>query len=479
MVNFEDFAVLADGWLTDYAISDLNTMADEWLEVAEPNISLEIDGDSNDGYVEVEAGGLIADTRRVFLLVDGELVEEISGFRGGWPLYMDVAKYGGGERQLKAVSIDKDGRVTCMKITNIGFSSPLNYLMLPSEYEPNKPLYFSAFNPNGGNVTVKVYADCGNLVWSQSYGGDRFFGSIPAGITGQHEIDYVSFDKSGGECSIKKIPDPKEPGIPTYDVKALIILPNLLINLVDFRTIWTVERAFNDRGIKYVKLGSFSASYDTIASYAKNNPIKYIYVGSHGGDGKLFQPDSGTYYFEFDGGTRRTWVELSDGRCVSMKYTDAGAPSWCKDLGYWENRSKSFASMGFKFLEFAYFDSCHSGRLRIDSHDQLIEGQPGQQGLFDVPHSDMSLALGMDEPSRSRFYQGWWNEIPGGLPWPLEGDYQKWAQNEWERLGDQDSLHMALLYVISQQEDFTPDAPVNNYRLKGQGIIWEVYLNSN
>ena len=306
IVDFKDFAILANGWQTAYQMADLAIMASEWLQ-AEPNIEINIYGDSRSGYVDVGISGFTSDTQRVFLLADGKYVEEIFGFENGDTLGIDISESGGQEQQLKAVSINNNGRVTCSNIKNVAFSCPLNYCLLSESYEPNKPCYFSAFNPAAGNVSVNVYADGGNLVWSQTYSGNSILGSIPAEITSQHEIDYVSFDTSGGGWSITKISDPAEPDL-SFDIKALIILPNLGIRLCDFRTIWAVQKAFKDRGVKYKRLGGQSANYDNITWYAGTNPVKYIYIGAHGG-----------YAL---GGVLRTYVVLSDGRAVSVKRTD-------------------------------------------------------------------------------------------------------------------------------------------------------------
>ncbi len=132
-------------------------------------------------------------------------------------------------------------------------------------------------------------------------------------------------------------------------------------------------------------------------------------------------------------------------------------------------------------MKFVHFDCCYSGRLKINANDQLVEGQPGQEGLFDLPHSDMSLALRMDDTSRSRAYQGWYDLVPIGRPPPEpEDEYQKWTRLEWEELGDEESLYWAIMHVINQQTDFSPSAPVNNYRLKkGQGFLWNIYLRND
>jgi len=61
--------------------------------------------------------------------------------------------------------------------------------------------------------------------------------------------------------------------------------------------------------------------------------------------------------------------------------------------------TKSFAAMGFNSLEFAYFDCCQSGRLKINAQDQLVVGQPGQIGVFDGPaiYSTAGLIICMIE----------------------------------------------------------------------------------
>jgi len=489
ITNFKDLYTLVSNWLnsvTPGSSGDLNNdgiinfndyrlLAATWQKTqGEPNITLAISGDSNSGYVDVGVNGFAPDTQQIFLLADGKYIGEIFRFRDSDTVGMDVSQAGNRQQQLKLIGVNNSGHITCSNISNITFPCPLNYCILPEVYEPNKSISFSAINNGSDNVTVKVYADGGNLVWSQTYDGNNVLGSIPAEITGQYEIDYVSFDKSGGELleagsgwSILKIIDPVEP--PFGDIQALIILPVSSFILRDFRQIAQVQQAFLANGINYRKLSRKFATSDNVAWYAANKNIKYMYIDSHG-----------EYRI---GGTFRTVVQLYDGYAVSMKQSDfapGGAPSWCQSLGsYWETRAKSFVTMGFNYLEFAYFDCCYSGRLKINAYNQLVEGQPGQVGVvFDGPHSDMSLALGIGNSGRSRVYQGWYDAVPIGMPppWP-EDEYQKWTRLEWEYLGDGYDLYWALWYVIWEQTDFSPGAPVNNYRLKGQGLLTDIELN--
>jgi hypothetical protein len=97
-----------------------------------------------------------------------------------------------------------------------------------------------------------------------------------------------------------------------------------------------------------------------------------------------------------------------------MKQSDflpGQAPSWCQSLeGNFEYTTRSFYAMGFDSLEFVYSDACYGGHLKINANNDLVEGQPGYMGGFDGPHSDMSIALGMGETSKTRFYQGWYDK---------------------------------------------------------------------
>jgi hypothetical protein len=495
IVNFKDFAILANYWqqltngpedlddsgFVDY--NDLSISAGQWLWITGPNIQLQFVGDGNgstplttsNGFVEFWATGFTSDTKRIFLLIDGEYAGPILGFRNEYPLGVDMSEYGSDEKQIKVINVDRDRRVTYSNITNAEFSCPLNYCILTENYEPNKPLYFSAFNPTEGNVSVKVYADCGNLVWSQDYNGVSFFNYIPAEITRQHEIDYVSFDKSGGG-SITRFTNWKRPAT-SGDIKALIIISEPYLRYMTREQTKTVKKAFDDRGIISQKLECESANYENIKKYVHNNPIKYIYLMAHG------------HYLAFDANgfsALRTHLEMPyepSGYIVSVKKSDFAnpndAPTWCEELEPdWEKVVNSFYSMDFTDLEFAYFNVCFSGRLRINSNDELIIGQTEQYGLFDIPHSDMSWALNM--PSwETKIYQGWYDKAGINPPTMQETEYQKWTSLEWEKLGEGYNLYDVLTYVILQQTEFGPQDPVNNYRIKGQGWIWELFLNND
>lgn len=470
IVNFKDFAMFADQWR-------------QTTQSTDPNIQIQISGNPNNGLIDISASGYSPNTQCIFLLADGKYIGEVFDFRDGYTLTMDISGFGNGEHQLKAVSVDSNSHITCSNIKAVTFSNPFSYCSLSEHYVQNQPLYFAGFYNGTGNVSINVYANGENLVWSQPFSGNNIFSAIPATITNQYDFDYVSFTEvsssssasglrasgsAGGGASVIIITDPVEP--PISGIQALIILPDPPgFDRIDIRQIKAIQTAFRNKGIQYRKLRGSSANYDTVALYATTNPVKYIYIDTHG-----------NYRIN---GVLRTVIDLSDGHVVSMKQSDFApgqAPSWCTSLGsFWEPRVKSFFSMGFYYVEFAYFDACYSGRLYINANNQLVEGQPGQQGLFDLLHSDMSIALGMGETSKSRFYQGWWGPVPIGSPPPSsEDEYQTWTHFEWQKLGEGEDLYQAIYDVIMQQTDFGSSAPVNNYRLKGQGWLEDIILNN-
>jgi hypothetical protein len=137
--------------------------------------------------------------------------------------------------------------------------------------------------------------------------------------------------------------------------------------------------------------------------------------------------------------------------------------------------TNGFLAMGFDSLEFAPFDTCYGGHLKINANNDLVEGQPGAHGIFDGPHSDMSLALGMGDTSKSRIYQGWFNEPILNPLW--QNRWSKFSQDEWKTLGEGGNLEEAINYAVGEQTHFGLEDPWINWRLKGQGWLTDIELD--
>jgi hypothetical protein len=164
-VDFNDFLTFADYWLYDYNdnnnsqdrrfdlngddfvnFKDFAMFADQWQQTTQstdPNIQIQINGNPNNGYVDIGVSGYSPDTQRIFLLANGKYIGEIYRFQDGDMLTMDISGFSGGEQQLKVVSVNNVGHVTCSNIKPITFSNPLTYCALPEQYVQNQPLYFA------------------------------------------------------------------------------------------------------------------------------------------------------------------------------------------------------------------------------------------------------------------------------------------------------------------------------------------------
>ncbi len=484
-VDFQDFATFANYWqqstggdadldgsgFVDY--NDLLIFKNQWLQIADPNIEIHIYGDSNEGYVDIGISGFMSDTQRVFLLADGKYIGELYWFREGEPLLVDISSLGPGTHWLKAISTSTTGRITCSKLKESTFNCFLNYYFCNDAYDSNEPHHFCAYYQGSNDISVKVYDEENNLVWSQTYSGPNLHGFIPSGVTLSENLDSIIFEEVGARGTPVSKPlglkfNPKK--VPA-NIRALIIVPSWWMrHVTNYGVIETVKDAFKSRNVPYHYLKGSQASYASLAWFGANRNIDYIYFCGHGGYGR--DPDTGEYYF----GTIRSEIKLSDGRAVSVKQSDfppGQAPSWCEKLsGNWENTVHSMYQIGFTQgeLKFVFFDACFTGRLKLTGDSRLVEGPPGQQGLFALPHSDMSWALKMVS-GETQVFQGWWGERPGGFT----SKFNKFCVHEWTKLKEGAHLYDALVYAINET-DWIPNGPHDNYRLKGQGYFTELRI---
>jgi hypothetical protein len=451
-IDLRNFALLADGWETTYDMNNLKTMADEWMRVAEPNIQLQIVGDGNNGFIEVGAEGYTSNTQRIFMLVDGQYVGEILWFREGWPLEFDASELGPGIHQLKAVSIDAEGRVTCSGITENAFNCFMNYCLYPKFYEPNKTIHFYGFYP-GGDIYVKAF-EYGkeNPLWSEVYSGGNLSGFIPAEVTAANDIDYVEFkDISNGMSATKPIEKKSDPN---SSVRALLILVDFAVNRTNEGVIDEVRETFRSHHIRFDELGCWGSTGGKIKEYAEKGSINFIYYCGHG---------------EYKDGFYRTRVEINGGLLYSFKPSDVG--------GF------DLYEMGFKDITFAYFDCCYSAHLVYDKEKkEFVEGREGFMPYQDGIHSDMSLALRMDSEG-NHFYQGWYSPRPTGmvdymdLGPNVKNPYHYFSLYEWQKLREGASLHVATDYAINKMAKFLyGDHAKDNFRMRGKGNIWEVKI---
>jgi hypothetical protein len=455
--KWRDFRPDLNGdWVVDF--KDFAAFAQEWGKTgkAEQNIAIQVVGDGNDGLVQFGASGWAEDTQRIFLLIDGQYAGEIYGFRDDWPLGVDVSELGGGEHQLKAVSIDGDGQVTCSKITNTEFACPLNYCFCPKFYEPNEPVYFYGFYSGENDISVRAFEYGGEEpLWSGVCSGGDLSGFISAEITAANDIDYIEFkDISTGISAAKPTEKLSEPN---SSIRALLILPNFSVNQTNGGVIAEVKETFRKRHIPFAELGCVGSSYKKIDEYAKNGNINYIY---YTGDGNYI-----------NGEVYRTRVEIDDGDLYSFKPSNVRG-------GF------DLSLMRFRNIKFAFFDCCYTGRLVYNANNELVEGVHDQDTHFEIQRSDMSSALRM-YGEEAHVFQGWWGKRPTGMlnykagP-TTKNPYHYFCLYEWRKLGEEGaSLRDALNYAVTEVQKlpvYSEDV-LYDFRLRGNGTLEEVTIH--
>jgi hypothetical protein len=465
IVNFKDYAILAADWQTDYNINDLNTMSDQWLLYGEPNIQIQIIGDSNNGHVDIGVNGWTADTMQIFLLVDGQYKGEIVLFEDNQTFRLDISALGNSPHELKTIGIDINDNVICSNLTQTSFICPFKYCTQNESYVQNQPYYFSSFYPDSDNVTVKVFDEDNILVWSQIYPAQNLNGFIPSSITSRDDLDAIVFEPtSGGSSAITKpLAMAFIPWLVPSNIRALILLPDEEQNKLHKDVVETIESAFENRGVPYYKLKLKNANFKYLSWFAMNRYIEYIYFNGHG-HYRIGQIGYGHSVL-------RTNIVLSDGKVVSAKKSDflpGSEPPWCEEMpGTLEKITNSITSISYYLpgLKFVQFESCFSGHLRLTSDYRLVEGDPGQQGFFDIPNSDMSYALRM-LGAFDQFYQGWF-ELTSSAP-----PYKNFSIDEWTRLKEGDNLYEAMQYAISRGDQEALD----NLRIYGMGLMLAVKI---
>ncbi len=515
-VDYNDLAVIADYWLSyfdfygfaDFALHwqrdvdyrfqdsrpdlnedgfidfvDFSMFASQWKQIGdlEPNIQIQIYGDSNDGYVDVGVSGFTSDTLRVFLLVDGQYIDEMLWFKEGAPFLLDISALGPGVHQLKVVSISTTDKVTCSNLKESTFNCFLNSCFCSDAYDSNEPHHFCAYYSGLNDISVKVYNEEEDLVWSQTYTAENLCDFIPANITSGDDLDSIVFEEvpsggmmtlsSSGSGSVAKSLGLKfNPEKVPENIRALLILPYGWVNL--FNDVEDeVKKTFKTRHVPYCRLKGSNATYKNFAWLARNRNIEYLYYAGHGNYG--IDPKTGDYYF--GDGILRTEIGLYKGKAVSAKYSDfpgGTAPSWCQPLpGSLERTRYSIYNLGFPpgQLKFVQFDCCFSGRLRLTSSGNLVESPGTIDGILAGPESDMSWALRLTGGIGGKYYQGWWKEAEVK---PGKSIYEIFSVLEWAELKEGENLYQAVYYASQE----APFEAVRDFRMYGLGDMTAVKI---
>ncbi len=471
IVDSKDYAIFANGWRTIYDINDLAAFTTEWLESisGHPQISVAISGDpcNLSGDIEIGINGYGYQTEQVFVLIDGRFSEELFGFDDNHGVELASYSLSSGQHSIKVVTVEPNDIVTVSPPLTVWFDNELYYACVSDSYEQGEDYCIAAMYSGGHNLRVDVADIEDNVVWSDTFSGHLNV-AIPGGVFDSNGLYEVSINETGilledYESWIKKVGKKFKPGDANPNAKGLIVCPDKAVTKGKYTNVQSAIKAFEQKGIEYIVLYRGNATYANVGFCLTELPVKHLYFIGHGDD-RI-------------GDMLRTAIKLADGTVVSLKASDYypdDPPPFCEDMGKWESKVKSVLAMGIPpgKIKIAFIDSCHSGRLRINSSYELVEGPKDDPGQMDPSPGDMSGALGMVYDDQ--IYKGWWgksfaiNELTY---------YISWSNNFWDRLRLGDSIYEAIDHCIWHVSGIgLPYGPHHMYRLRGYGNIYAIKL---
>jgi hypothetical protein len=447
-VDFTDFAAFSKSWLA----SDFNP----------PTITASVSATSDDGSIEVTVGESEPPIYQYFLLIDGVFVKHITkdDYLPASTFYVPWLSVG--QHQARIVGTWDKG-IVCSNPIAFEVNNRVGRCGVSSFYEQGKPIPFFVDN-DANSIQVSAYTDEG-CVWQQTYPAGAICGAVPAEITDGNDVTYLSIEKVEDSNSLILLAfESSNTIIPLSsvfrghqnDIRALIVLPYFELNRPNSGLISLYKNLFKLRNVPYQVLRCYNSSLKNLKYYAQNYHIQYLIINSHG-------------EWKYPGTeVKRTTIGLDDGYVVSDKISRPGAPTYLERLpADIERSAPTWAEIGFNYLKYVHNDSCFGGHLYINGSGQLVEGSPGPIGLFDMPHNDMSVALGLPD-NNSRFYFAWYKEFEGGY----SSDYYQFSADIIVQFTEGKNLYDGIIKANHECEGSGDKDPRDDYRILGQGEIY-------
>lgn len=208
IINFKDFAILANGWQTTYDINDLADLCENWLRQGGPaqNIIPSFDQDPNNliGDVSVTVNVSDDEIARVYMFVDGEKYLQYGDIQENPTAYLETQYFRNGPHAIKIISQDSNNIVYCSEAVDVNFNNPVSSLVMDESFTPAEDFHIMALG--NGNYDISVY-DIVNE--TTSYSGTS---------TGQINITIpaTSFPEEYGAYDFKMAPQ-GSPGNPLFN----------------------------------------------------------------------------------------------------------------------------------------------------------------------------------------------------------------------------------------------------------------------
>jgi hypothetical protein len=427
MVNFEDFAILADGWLTDYAISDLDIMADEWLMAVDqhPPIAVTVSGDPNNltGDIAVGISGCGSTTARAFVLMDGQYIGEILNFEDERCVGLDSCIYDNGQHTIKVVAADTNSIITVSENATTNFNNKLYYINGGDNFKEGQDYYINAICSSGHNLRVKVADWNDTVIWMSPTLSGNISLAIPESVFSGPIYDVIVEEEGSlemfaggfdGQLNMAIEGDGEswesiwaraisKPYVPGNQYKFAIFLPSSGFPSPSDcrkRTVAEIIRACENKSTPYVVLYKKECTWENFKSVLSKPSVSHAYMVAHGGS-----------RVGFLGSVKRKYFELTDSSVLS--YYDDKLPKKIKESEKWH------------YMEILGLGTTNQMRIvHIDACSQISEEDNDMAAQWidtSIPEGDFINQLFIS-----------WNALIG----MDDEDYDMWSRDIWYKLGE-------------------------------------------
>jgi hypothetical protein len=420
IVDFRDFAILANGWRQTYDMNNLVEMCSNWLMIGgpAPNIQPVFNQDPNNfkGFVQISADIFDLNAYRLFILMDGEKYSEIFDFDE--PISgIQTDSFANGRHSFKIVRIENDGNVICSQPYDVNFNNEVSCIKVDSGYTSDKGYSFYAFGTAGESYNAEI-KDLINdsVIYTSDFNDNISIKAMPSVFTEPYHIYSVVVTDDTTEI-VNRVMGRKfnpNPTVVDANVKMVVSIGSEDINNRDIGSIIpAVIKAADNQNLNPQYLPYEDCTWENLSRLLKDYPnVTYWYHDSHGGFYVPVPLPSDPCNIE-----QRTWIETKGCNRIFSKLAKDSWPNVPPDyrwLGIWEF-CDSIAELGFESnpkLEYIRMNTCFSARYPdFAVAAGIINGEPYYDPLGDriyVGWKDVSYTCD--------WYWKWYGLIPIPIP---------------------------------------------------------------
>ncbi|AQQ08503.1 hypothetical protein L21SP3_00286 [Sedimentisphaera cyanobacteriorum] len=428
VVDFNDFAVLANGWLTTYDMNDLADLCENWLITGgpAPNILPNFDQDPNNlsGYVKVTTSISDPQIHMAWLMIDGEKYGVFGESDYGYSIDVKTEQFTNGIHSAKIVFMYGDS-VICSDAVQCTFNNEVSMLIGGDGFTPGEDYHLYGL-ATGTYLVELVDIINSSTIYSQSF-VDGLNAHVSAASFTEEDGAYDLSVKAEAMLLSASWRDVVERIIARKfkkkdypqgcNVKMVVSVGNKGLER-DKKKCWKAAlTAAVRKGIRPVYLNAKACTWENLSYCLLLDNVKIWYHCSHGNHDLLGQPP-------------RQCITTASGKVFSYlkkDYDPNNIPPDYEELSWYYENNHSIAELGFvqdtDKMIWVQFNACYSART------------------VEFPY--MLGILPIDDPINigEQIFIGWKNTA---LVHDILGNYNQFEEDYWNRLRQGNMLKTAV-----------------------------------